>query len=101
MIPFPILGDISAEHFLADYWQKKPLLVRSAISDFKPPIEGDELAGLALESEVESRLIVGSDWHMTEGPLTEAQFAGLPEKQWTLLVQAVDLWIPEVRHIIR
>ena len=60
MIPFPILGDISAEHFLADYWQKKPLLVRSAISDFKPPIEGDELAGLALESEVESRLIVGS-----------------------------------------
>jgi 50S ribosomal protein L16 3-hydroxylase len=100
MILFPILGDISAEHFLADYWQKKPLLVRGAISDFEPPIAGDELAGLALESEVESRLIVGSDWHMTEGPLTEAQFAGLPEKQWTLLVQAVDLWIPEVSTLL-
>lgn len=100
MTPFSILGDISAEHFLADYWQKKPLLVRNAIGNFEPPIAGDELAGLALEPEVESRLIVGSDWHMTEGPLTEAQFAGLPEKQWTLLVQAVDLWIPEVSALL-
>ena len=100
MKAFPILGDISAEHFLADYWQKKPLLVRGAITDFKSPIAGDELAGLALESEVESRLIVGSDWHMTEGPLTEAQFAGLPAKDWTLLVQAVDLWIPQVGALL-
>lgn len=100
MNPFSVLGDISAEHFLAEYWQKKPLLVRGAISDFEPPIEGDELAGLALESEVESRLITDSDWHMTAGPFSESQFTNLPADNWTLLVQAVDLWVPEVAALL-
>ncbi|MBT7904422.1 MAG: cupin domain-containing protein, partial [Porticoccaceae bacterium] len=57
-----LLGDISPQEFLRDYWQKKPLLIRSAIADFEPPIDGDELAGLALEPEVESRLVIGQDW---------------------------------------
>ncbi|MFB1033896.1 MAG: cupin domain-containing protein, partial [Sinobacterium sp.] len=50
-----ILGTISREEFLADYWQKKPLLIRNAIADFQPPIDADDLAGMALEEEVESR----------------------------------------------
>src|SRR5690554_7203587 len=58
----PILGNITAEEFLRDYWQKKPLLIRQAIPDFVSPIDGDELAGLSLESEVESR----SEEHTSE-----------------------------------
>ena len=97
---FPILGDLSAEQFLADYWQKKPLLIRNAIPNFQPPVNGNDLAGLALEPEVETRLVIGSDWQIEHGPFAEQRFQSLPERDWTLLVQAVDLWIPEVADIL-
>lgn len=95
-----ILGRISREEFLAEYWQKKPLLIRNAIADFQPPIDADDLAGMALEEEVESRIVVEQDWQLKYGPFTEETFASLPAEKWTLLVQAVDLWIPEVAEIL-
>ncbi|MBT7258536.1 MAG: cupin domain-containing protein [Porticoccaceae bacterium] len=95
-----LLGDISPQEFLRDYWQKKPLLIRSAIADFEPPIDGDELAGLALEPEVESRLVIGQDWQLENGPFAEQRFQTLPPSHWTLLVQAVDLWVPEVAALL-
>jgi 50S ribosomal protein L16 3-hydroxylase len=100
MSSVPVLGDISAQQFLAEYWQKKPLLIRNAVPDFQPPVDGNDLAGLALESDVESRLIFGADWQTEQGPFAEDRFQSLPERDWTLLVQAVDLWIPEVSDII-
>ena len=95
-----ILGNISREEFLAEYWQKKPLLIRNAIANFEAPIDADELAGLALEEEVESRIVVEKDWQLQHGPFTEETFASLPAEKWTLLVQAVDLWVPEVAEIL-
>jgi 50S ribosomal protein L16 3-hydroxylase len=100
MSSFPVLGDISAEEFLAEYWQQKPLLIRSAIPNFEPPVDGNDLAGLSLEPDVESRLVVGNDWQIEHGPFDEQRFQNLPEKDWTLLVQAVDLWLPEVAEIL-
>ena len=96
-----VLGDLSPEEFLRDYWQKKPLLIRNAIPDFEPPIDGNELAGLSLETEVESRLVVGTEWQLENGPFTEQRFQTLPSSHWTLLVQAVDLWVPEVAALLR
>ena len=96
-----ILGNVSPEEFLAEYWQKKPLLIRNAIADFEPPIDGDELAGLSLEQEVESRLVIGEDWKLEHGPFAEDRFASLPASHWTLLVQAVDLWVPEVGELLK
>ena len=49
--PLTHLGDMPIETFLRDYWQKKPLLIRNAFPDFESPLDGDELAGLALEEE--------------------------------------------------
>jgi len=95
-----VLGEISAKEFLTDYWQQKPLLVRAAIPGFNPPIDGDELAGLALEDEVESRLIIGHDWQLEQGPFDAERFSRLPSTDWTLLVQAVDLWVPEVAELL-
>jgi 50S ribosomal protein L16 3-hydroxylase len=100
----PILGNITAEEFLRDYWQKKPLLIRQAIPDFVSPIDGDELAGLSLESEVESRIILehGEEpWELRHGPFTEQTYAELPESHWTLLVQAVDQFVPEVADYLK
>ena len=99
-INHPILGDLTADQFLAEYWQKKPLLIRNAIPNFEPPIDGDDLAGLSLEAEVESRLVIGDDWALEHGPFEESRFASLPEQNWSLLVQGVDLWVPEVADLL-
>ncbi|MDD1968400.1 JmjC domain-containing protein [Pseudomonas sp. NPDC090203] len=102
-IPVQLLGGITAREFLRDYWQKKPLLIRQAIPDFESPIDQDELAGLALEEEVESRLILENGvrpWEMRRGPFEEDEFSKLPETEWTLLVQAVDQFVPEVAELL-
>lgn len=43
--------------FLEKYWQKKPVVLKNAFPDFADPITPDELAGLAMEPEVDSRLV--------------------------------------------
>ena len=87
---------------MRDYWQKKPLLIRQAIADFQNPLSPDELAGLALEEEIESRLVIEhgtQPWELRRGPFAETEFQQLPERDWTLLVQAVDQFIPEVAEL--
>jgi len=101
--PLQILGGISAREFLRDYWQKKPLLVRQAIPGFESPVSPDELAGLSLEEEVESRLVIEhgeTPWELHRGPFSEDSYQNLPERDWTLLVQAVDQLVPEVAELI-
>ena len=101
--PLQLLGGLTAREFLRDYWQKKPLLVRQAIPDFESPISPDELAGLALEEEVESRLVIEHGerpWELQRGPFIEDTFQDLPERDWTLLVQAVDQFVPEVAELL-
>jgi 50S ribosomal protein L16 3-hydroxylase len=101
--PLQILGGISAREFLRDYWQKNPLLVRQAIPGFESPVSPDELAGLSLEEEVESRLVIehgDTPWELRRGPFSEDTYQNLPERDWTLLVQAVDQLVPEVAELI-
>jgi 50S ribosomal protein L16 3-hydroxylase len=98
-------GKISEQEFLTDYWQKKPLLIKQALPNFISPIAPEELAGLSLEEEFESRLITGSttsrQWSLTQGPFSEATFETLPEKEWTLLVQGVDRQLDEIHDLIQ
>ena len=90
------------DQFLRAYWQKKPLLIRNAFRDWQNPLEPDELAGLACEEDIESRLICQTDagWAMEQGPLAEERLTGLNESHWTLLVQAVDHHVPAVADLI-
>ena len=98
------LGNISIEEFLQEYWQKKPLLVRNAFPDFTSPIDPDDMAGLSLMEEVESRIILENkkdkSWQVQHGPFNDDTFATLPEQDWTLLVQAVDQWVPEMADLM-
>ena len=98
-----VLGDLPPEQFLADYWQQQPLLVQGALADFDSPISAEELAGMALEPEVESRLVTTGDavqpWQLRLGPFAVDDFKQLPDRDWTLLVQAVDLWYPELAKL--
>lgn len=97
------LNNFDSDDFLANYWQQKPLLIRNAMEDFRNPISADELAGLACEEEVESRLIIedNNQWQLQHGPFNEESFQQLPEHNWTLLVQAVDHYVPAVAKLRR
>ncbi|OHV10045.1 cupin domain-containing protein [Kushneria phosphatilytica] len=98
------LGGMDVTTFLHEYWQKKPLLIRGAFPDFESPLEPNDLAGLACEEEVESRLVeVRGDrtpWQLHQGPFDEATFNRLGRQDWSLLVQAVDHWVPEVAELL-
>ncbi len=95
---------VSHTAFLRDYWQKHPLLVRGAFPGFTSPISPDELAGLSCEEGTLGRLIVhqarGDRWQVRSGPFPEDVFATLPERDWTLLVQDVDKWDPDVARLL-
>jgi 50S ribosomal protein L16 3-hydroxylase len=99
------LGELSLDTFLTEYWQKKPLLIRNALPGCQSPIAGDELAGLACEEGVESRLIIRDDlgerWELQHGPFSDETFLALPDTNWTLLVQAVDHWVPEAAKFLQ
>jgi len=88
--------------FLRNFWQKKPLLIRNAWTEWSNPLEPDELAGLACESGIESRLIIASldRWELEHGPLAETRFGELGAYPWTLLVQAVDHHVPAVAALL-
>lgn len=100
--PLPLLGGLTPEVFLSEYWQKKPLLIKGAIPHFTGLLSPDELAGLACEDEVQSRMVEYKKgiWHANQGPFDDEAFANLPEKptpdnNWTLLVQSVNHHLPE------
>ena len=98
----PIHG-LDKARFKREYWQNKALLIRQGFVDFECPVNGDDLAGLACEDDIESRLITRglTNWSLRGGPFTESDFSKLPASDWTLLVQRVDHWIPEVADLIR
>jgi 50S ribosomal protein L16 3-hydroxylase len=118
-LPLQLLGNITPAEFMAKYWQKKPLLIRGAIPEFKPLLSRDELFELAEQEDVESRLIVentsakttGKDkksepaWTMAKGPFSEdesgsaAELPPLKKSNWTLLVQGVDLHDSQVHAL--
>ncbi|UYG00963.1 cupin domain-containing protein [Halomonas sp. GD1P12] len=103
--PLTLLGDLTPDEFLKNYWQQKPLLIRGAIPDFVSPLDPDELAGLACEPGVEARLVEenGPDgpWQVSAGPFDDATFERLPASHWSLLVQAVDHYVPGVAALMK
>lgn len=77
--------------------------MRAALPADSFKLTAEELAGLACEAEFESRLIIehGDGNHeLRHGPFGESDFAKLPQTRWTLLVQDVDKFLPEVAKLI-
>ena len=89
--------------FLKLYWQRRPLLMRNALQ-IPGALFANELAFLACDEEVESRIVmeqgVSGRWQVLHGPFTDDDFARLPDSHWTLLVQDVDKWLPEVARTL-
>lgn len=95
--PLPWLGGLTASDFLRDYWQQKPLLVRNAFPELAYRLADEDLMELAGEEGVEARLVLEkgrTPWELRRGPFTAKDFKALPATHWTLLVQAVDHYLP-------
>ena len=97
------LGDLSAQRFLADYWQQRPLVVRQAFPGFRSPLSAEELAGLSCEDGVDSRIVIekggAHPWQTLYGPMDDAVFRKLPETHWSLLVNDVEKHLPELAWV--
>jgi 50S ribosomal protein L16 3-hydroxylase len=98
-----LLGGLHPAEFLRDYWQRRPLLVRQAMPELASPLSPDELAGLSLEAEIPSRLVIehgATPWEVRYGPFTEQDFAGLPATHWSLLVTDLEKFVPELGSLV-
>lgn len=99
----PLLGGLSPQQFMRDYWQKKPLLIRQAIPHFQALLDRNALFALAEQDEVESRLITQTDagWKMKNGPMPRRALPPLKTPGWTLLVQGVDTHAATVHELLQ
>ena len=102
--PLTLLGHISPQMFMKRYWQKKPLLIRQAIPQFKPLLDRAALFDMACDDDVEARVVArmprSAQWKLKSGPLTRRSLPALKTPDWTLLVQGVDLHSDTVRALM-
>lgn len=94
--PLPLLGGLSPDVFMKEYWQKKPLLVRQAMPNFKPLLDRGELFELAASEDSQARLVIQKPgetpaWQFKHGPFERRALPALKRPGWTVLVQGVDL----------
>ncbi len=103
-INFCLPDNLTPEQFLAEYWQRKPLLIKQGLPQLKDMFEPDDILGLSLDEAATSRLITqnntnnGDQWQLQQSPLSEEMFDNLPE-QWTVLVQNLEQWSPELGQL--
>lgn len=104
--PLQLLGGLSPKTFMQRHWQKKPLVIRQAIPGFQPPVDRAVLMDLAVQPEIQSRLIVqaapGSErgWKFRHGPFQRRALPPLKQPGWTLLVQGVDLYDQRIHALM-
>jgi 50S ribosomal protein L16 3-hydroxylase len=93
LYPPPLPLGLTAAAFVSRYWHKKPLLARAALPTFQGLFSRAELFALAGRDDVEARLVVreGARWQLAHGPFRRMQLKALPERNWTLLIQGVNL----------
>lgn len=98
------LQNFDSKNFIQQHWQKKTCLIKNAFADFESPISPEELAGLACEEDVHSRLIMEkgglSPWQLRYGPFQEIDFTSLPQSHYSLLVSECEKWIPEFAELL-
>jgi len=98
----PLLGGLSPQTFMRRHWQKKPLLIRQAVPGMLPPVNRAQLFNLAAREDVESRLVVrdAGRWSLRSGPLPRRALPPLKQKDWTLLVQGLDLHLDAAHELL-
>ena len=99
-----LLGGLTVNEFLRDYWQKKPLLIRQAVPGFKGLLDPQQLIELACRDDVQARLVTNqrNHWELRNEPFQPGDFGGLTKKgKWSVLVQGVNHFLPEAAELVK
>jgi 50S ribosomal protein L16 3-hydroxylase len=98
-----LLGGLSVNEFLRNYWQKKPLLIRQAIPGFNGLLDPKQLMSLACTPDAQSRLVENKrgHWHLQQGPFEPEDLAKLGKSKWTMLLQGLNHSLPEGAELLK
>ena len=98
-----LLGGLSPQAFLRRHWQKRPLVVRGALPGFRGVIEKRALFALASRTDIESRLVERrkGTFHVTYGPHAPSRRLRQGARNWTLLVNGVNLHDAPAERLLR
>lgn len=98
-----MLGGLTVNEFLRDYWQKKPLLIRKAFPDFKGLLDPQQLISLACEEDVQARIVTQdrSKFGLQHSPFEREDFKNFGKSKWTVLVQGVNHHLPEAAELLK
>ena len=98
-----LFGPLSTDAFLQEHWQQKPLLIRQAVAVDGFELDPAELAGLSCDTEAPSRIVIEhgkTPWQMKVGPFEEEDFTSLPSSNWSLLINDIETYLPELQAFI-
>jgi len=98
-----MLGNLSVNEFLRDYWQKKPLLIRGAFPQFNGLLSPEQTIELACGEEVQARLVTqpNGQFELHQSPFTAKNFKGLSKFPWSVLVQGLNHHLPEATELLK
>jgi 50S ribosomal protein L16 3-hydroxylase len=98
-----MLGGLTVNEFLRNYWQKKPLLIRQAFPDFNGLIDARKLLALACSEDVQARLVTQKrgKFELQQSPFEPEQLDSLGKSKWTMLVQGVNHYLPEAAELLQ
>ncbi|MEO8332106.1 MAG: cupin domain-containing protein [Gallionella sp.] len=98
-----LLGGLTVNEFLRDYWQKKPLLIRQAFPRFSGLLDARQLLSLACAEDVQARLVTQQrgKFELHHAPFVAEDFNGFGKKKWTVLVQGVNHHLPAAAALLK
>jgi 50S ribosomal protein L16 3-hydroxylase len=98
-----LLGGLTVNEFLRDYWQKKPLLIRQAFPQFNGLIDPQQLIALACTEDVQARLVTQrrGKFELLQAPFEPEDLDNLGKDKWTVLVQGVNHYLPEAAALLK
>ncbi|MBI3480819.1 MAG: cupin domain-containing protein [Nitrosomonadales bacterium] len=98
-----LLGGLTVNQFLQEYWQKKPLLIRQAVPAFNGLLNPQQLISLACTDDVQARLVTQSrgKFALQHAPFEAGDFDALGKTKWTVLVQGVNHYLPEAAALLK
>ena len=97
------LGKHTVARFMREAWQRRPLLIRRALQAFVSPVTREQLFELAAHDDVESRCVSAfrGHWRLAHGPFERSMLPPLARRNWTLLVQGLDLHLPAAHELLQ
>ncbi len=99
--PFVFPGGHTSETFLESFWQRQPLLCPKAFERGEIRLTDEDVLEVAIQDTCDARLIMlECGKHLVEqGPFPVDHFDVLPTSPWSVLIQSMEVWHPELQNL--